>query len=151
MYDFDGVMTNNKVFVDEHGTESVSCHRGDGLAVSMIKELGIRQVVLSTETNPVISARAKKIGLPFFRGVNDKLALLKKFCAEERVALKEVLYIGNDVNDLPVMKAVGYPMAPRDAHPTVHRISRYVFKTAGGDGVIRELLDLLKKFKRKES
>jgi 3-deoxy-D-manno-octulosonate 8-phosphate phosphatase (KDO 8-P phosphatase) len=143
VYDFDGVMTDNKVIVFQDGTEAVVANRGDGLAVGSIKQIGIRQLILSAETNPVVKARAGKLALEVITCCQDKKTDLMDYCIKNGINLNRVLYIGNDLNDLEVMKVVGYPMAPADAHPDIRRISCLVTKAKGGEGVVRELADLL--------
>jgi YrbI family 3-deoxy-D-manno-octulosonate 8-phosphate phosphatase len=143
VYDFDGVMTDNRVSVTEDGLESVEVNRSDGLAVQVFRTHGIRQLILSTETNKVVESRASKLQIDFIQGSNDKLHDLIVFCNQNRIRFEEILYVGNDVNDLDVMREVGFPVAPADAHPQVLRVARYVTKAAGGAGVIRELSDWL--------
>jgi len=144
VYDFDGVMTDNRVLTLQDGTEAVFSNRADGLAVNMIKEMGIPQIILSTEENHVVEARARKIGIPAIHGVDDKLNVLRAYCAEHRIDMKNVLYVGNDVNDLEAMKAVGISAAPADAHPAVKNIAKIILNAPGGAGVVRELADILK-------
>jgi len=143
VYDFDGVMTDNRVLTLQDGTEAVFVNRADGLAINMIKEMGISQIILSTEENAVVEARARKIGIPAIHRVGDKLEALHAYCTEQQIDLKKVLYVGNDVNDLQAMKSVGLSIAPADAHPAVKRIANIVLKSTGGSGVIRELTDLI--------
>ena len=143
VYDFDGVMTDNRVFIDENGKESVVVNRSDGLAVSLIKKMNIQQVIISTEKNPIVSFRAKKLNIDVYYGVNDKALVLNKYCKEKEVSLENVIYIGNDLNDLEVMKIVGLPIAPFDAYAEIKEISKYILKTKGGFGVIRELYNLI--------
>jgi YrbI family 3-deoxy-D-manno-octulosonate 8-phosphate phosphatase len=143
VYDFDGVMTDNRVLTLQDGTEAVFATRADGLAVSMIKEMGFAQIILSTEENPVVEARARKIGIPSIHGVGDKLKVLEAYCAEQKISLKKVLFVGNDINDLQAMISVGISVATSDAHPTVKKIAKFVLKTPGGAGAIRELADYL--------
>ena len=140
VYDFDGVLTDNRVYVSEDGKESVCCNRSDGLAIKRIKEMGIAQMIISTETNKIVSARATKIGIPVIQGVASKKEALLEYCDKLSVNLKETLYIGNDVNDLEAMLAVGFPVCPKDAYPEIKKIARLVIPVLGGDGVIRELL-----------
>ena len=147
MYDFDGVMTNNKVIVDQRGNESVIVNRGDGLAVSIIKRMNIPQLILSTEANPVVLKRAKKLNIICINGVEDKKEKLKEYCIQNDINFKDVLYIGNDINDLDIMKMVGHPYCPADAHESIKCISKRIMSSKGGDGVIRELLDLITKQK----
>jgi YrbI family 3-deoxy-D-manno-octulosonate 8-phosphate phosphatase len=107
--------------------------------------MGIQQIILSTEINPVVAMRAKKIGLPGFQGINDKAATLVSYCKEHKLDLTRIVFVGNDTNDLKCMQLVSWPIAPEDAHPEIKRISRIVLKTKGGAGVVRELADLFKK------
>ncbi|MDR1869270.1 MAG: HAD hydrolase family protein [Treponema sp.] len=139
-YDFDGVLTDNKVFVSEDGKESVCCNRSDGLAIKKIKEMGIAQMIISTETNKIVSARAAKLDIPVIQGVANKKETLLEYCEKLSVNLKETLYIGNDINDLEAMLAVGFPVCPKDAYPEIKKIAKLVIPVSGGDGVIRELL-----------
>jgi len=141
VYDFDGVMTDNKVLVFEDGREAVFCNRSDGLAVQKIKELGINQLILSTETNKVVEARAKKLNIEIIYGVDNKLAALKEYCDKNKCDRKKVLYIGNDLNDLEAMKFAGYPVAPKDAYEQIKKTAKLVLNAKGGEGVIRELYE----------
>jgi YrbI family 3-deoxy-D-manno-octulosonate 8-phosphate phosphatase len=143
IYDFDGVMTDNRVILREDGLESVIVNRSDGLAVEMIKDMGIRQMILSKEKNKVVETRAKKLDIPVLQGIDNKKEALVRYCLSEGINLQSVAYIGNDLNDLEVMKVVGFPACPSDACKEVKKISRVVFKAAGGAGVVRELLDHL--------
>lgn len=144
VYDFDGVMTDNKVILREDGLESVIVNRSDGLAVSRLKSCGIPQVILSTDKNKVAAKRAQKLDIPIIQGVSDKRESLKKYCCKNNVSLKDVVYVGNDLNDLEAMKSVGYPICPSDACKEVRAISRIILSAVGGDGVVRELLDYIK-------
>jgi len=143
VYDFDGVMTDNRVFVDQDGREAVAANRSDGLGVGMIRRLGVDQCILSTETNPVVLARAAKVGLDAEGGVADKAAALTALAKRRGVSLAEVLFVGNDVNDAGAMALAGFRVAPADAHPSVLALAGYVTLARGGHGVIRELADLL--------
>ena len=143
VYDFDGVMTNNKVFVDQYGNEMVEVSRADGLGIGEIRKLGIQQIILSTETNTVVSARAKKLNLFCLQGVDNKAQALTEYCNEHQISLSHVAYVGNDINDLEVMKLVGVTFCPADAHVSIKKISQYILESKGGEGVSREILDLL--------
>lgn len=144
-YDFDGVMTDNKVMVNEDGQETVSVNRSDGLAVSLLKKENIPQYIVSTEKNPVVSMRAKKLDIPVSQDVGNKAEVVNKICKENGYSIERAVFIGNDTNDLEVMQIVGYPVVPQDAHPSVKNIARIVLKTSGGEGVIREFAGLLLK------
>jgi YrbI family 3-deoxy-D-manno-octulosonate 8-phosphate phosphatase len=140
VYDFDGVLTDNRVYVSEDGNESVCCNRSDGLAIKTIKEMGITQMIISTETNKIVSARAAKLDIPVMQGVEDKKEALLEYCDKLSVNLKETLYIGNDINDLEAMLTVGFPVCPKDAYPEIKKIAKLVIPVSGGYGVIRKLL-----------
>ena len=143
VYDFDGVMTNNKVYVNQYGKEMVQVNRADGLGVSEIKKLEIEQIIISTEKNPVVSARASKLGIPCLQGIDNKKDALLNHCDKNDFKLNHVAYVGNDINDLGAMKLVGYSFCPTDSHEIIKKISNQVMKTKGGHGVIRELLDFI--------
>lgn len=140
-YDFDGVMTDNRVLVFDNGTEAVWANRSDGLAIGLITELGLPQIILSMEENPVVAVRAKKLGIPVLQGVRDKRSALERHAAEHGFAVGRIAYIGNDINDLQVMKLVGYPIAPADAAPAIREIAVHVTRAGGGQGVIREIYE----------
>ena len=143
IYDFDGVMTNNKVYVDQNGNEIVQVNRSDGLGVSEIKKLGCEQMIVSTEENPVVSVRAKKLGLPCFQGIENKSLEIASYCKKKNITLNSVAYVGNDINDLEAMKIVGTTFCPADAHEMIKNISDHVLCTKGGDGVVREILEFI--------
>jgi len=143
IYDFDGVMTDNKVYVDQDGRETVKVNRADGFGVAEIKKLGIKQIIISTEKNPVVSARATKLGIPYLQGVDNKMGELLDYCKKNEVNVNYVAYVGNDINDKEAMEISGVTFCPADAHEDIKAISDHVLKTKGGEGVIRELLDLI--------
>ena len=143
VYDFDGVMTDNKVIVNQDGKESVVVNRADGLAVGILRKKGIEQVIITTETNPVVIARAQKLKLPVIHSVEDKRKVLEEFCKKNKIALENVVYIGNDINDIEAMRLVGWPVCPADAADEVKKISKVIISRRGGEGVIRELLKIL--------
>lgn len=139
VYDFDGVMTDNKCYLNQNGEESVCVNRGDGLGIYMIKKLGIPQVILSTEENKVVSKRGKKLDIPVFQGVLNKADTLSNYCNKNNFSLDRTLFIGNDLNDKDAMILVSFPVCPSDAHIEIQALSKIVFPQRGGDGVIREL------------
>lgn len=143
VYDFDGVMTNNRATVNEHGEESVTVNRGDGQGIDLIRSVGIEQLILSTETNQVVKARANKLKLEVAHGIADKRAAMLEILRNKSLDWEQVLYVGNDVNDLEAMKRVGCAIAPADAHPSILGIAHVILASKGGEGVIRELADLL--------
>jgi 3-deoxy-D-manno-octulosonate 8-phosphate phosphatase (KDO 8-P phosphatase) len=144
VYDFDGVMTNNKVYLSQNGNETVQVNRADGLGVSEIKILGIEQIIISTETNPVVTTRANKLGINCLQGVENKKEALKIYCKKNDLDLKNVAYVGNDINDKEAMEIVGHSFCPGDAHNSIKELSNHTLKVKGGEGVVRELYEILK-------
>lgn len=138
--DFDGVFTDNKVYVSQDGTESVRCDRGDTVGLKRMRELGIDLVVISQEQNPVVQHRCAKIGVTAFNGIDDKLGVLERLCKEQSIALEDICYLGNDVNDAECLKAVGLPAVVADAHESVKRLAAYVSPRKGGDGAVRDVI-----------
>ncbi len=141
--DFDGVFTDNTVWVTEDGKESVRCWRSDGLGLSKLKKAGILVWVLSTEVNPVVSQRCKKLQIPCIQGQENKGEALAKLAQEQGVPLNEILYMGNDINDLGCLESAGVSVIVQDAHPDVYAVADYRTKTPGGFGAVRELCDWL--------
>lgn len=141
VFDFDGVLTDNRVLVFDDGREAVFCNRADGLAFDVFRSRNIPVCILSTETSPVVAARAKKLGVPVQSGLGDKATALERLCADKGYALARTMYVGNDINDLAVMRLAGYPVAVADAHETVRDAAWCVLKTRGGEGVAREIVE----------
>ncbi|MEK0337739.1 MAG: HAD hydrolase family protein [Nitrosopumilus sp.] len=145
VYDFDGVMTNNQVLIMQDGKEAVFCNRDDGWAIRKIKEMGIVQLILSSEKNPIVISRALKLSIQCISGCLNKEKRLRQFCRDENLLLVRTIYIGNSLNDLKIMKIVGYSIAPIDAHPDIIKVAGYVTKRKGGEGVILEVLERIVK------
>ncbi|MCX4764559.1 N-acylneuraminate cytidylyltransferase [Streptomyces sp. NBC_01275] len=137
--DFDGTQTDDRVLIDSDGREFVSVHRGDGLGIAALRNSGLKMLILSTEQNPVVAARARKLKLPVLHGIDRKDLALKQWCEEQGIAPERVLYVGNDVNDLPCFALVGWPVAVASAHDVVRGAARAVTAVPGGDGAIREI------------
>ncbi|WP_407111002.1 cytidylyltransferase domain-containing protein [Streptomyces sp. DSM 116494] len=137
--DFDGTQTDDRVLIDSDGREFVSVHRGDGLGIGALRRSGLKMLILSTEQNPVVAARARKLRLPVLHGIDRKDLALKQWCEEQGIAPERVLYVGNDVNDLPCFALVGWPVAVASAHDVVRGAARAVTTLPGGDGAIREI------------
>lgn len=139
--DFDGVHTDDTAIVDADGGERVRVSREDGMGVSLLRRAGIPMLILSTEVNPVVRARADKLRVPVLHGIDDKESALRRWADENAVPLADIAYLGNDVNDLPAMRIVGWPIAVADAHPLVRAEARVVLERRGGDGAVRELVE----------
>ncbi len=142
-FDFDGVFTDNTVYVDQNGMESVRCWRSDGIGLARLNGLGVRTVILSTEENPVVSVRAKKLKTECRQGIVDKAEAIIEFCNELGVELQQAMFVGNDVNDIPALKSVGLPIAVFDAHLEILPYVLYRTVSKGGQGAVREVCDLI--------
>ncbi|WP_240107437.1 acylneuraminate cytidylyltransferase [Streptomyces sp. MUM 203J] len=137
--DFDGTQTDDRVLVDADGRETVAVHRGDGLGIAALRRAGLHLLILSTEQNPVVAARARKLRVPVLHGIDRKDLALKHWCEEYGVDPQRVLYAGNDVNDLPCFGLVGWPVAVANAHGAVRAAARAVTTVPGGEGAVREI------------
>jgi YrbI family 3-deoxy-D-manno-octulosonate 8-phosphate phosphatase len=145
VFDFDGVFTDNRVLVSSDGRETVICDRADGHGISRLRRFGIPLVVISAETDPVVAARCQKLELECLQGVDDKLAALCRLVHDRGAALSNTVYVGNDINDLLCLKAVGCAVVPGDAHADVRPHAHVVLTCSGGRGAVRELCDAILK------
>jgi YrbI family 3-deoxy-D-manno-octulosonate 8-phosphate phosphatase len=141
VFDFDGVLTDNIVHIDNNGNEMVSCSRADGLAFDVLRKLDKPCQILSTENNTVVSARANKLGISVLQGVKNKEKSLRNLVKRKGYKLSNVLYVGNDLNDYNSMRISGFSACPADSHPKIKKISNFILKTNGGKGIVRELLE----------
>jgi 3-deoxy-D-manno-octulosonate 8-phosphate phosphatase (KDO 8-P phosphatase) len=141
-FDFDGVFTDNMVYVMQDGSEAVRCYRGDGIGLQKLKKRGIETVIVSTESNPVVSARARKLKIRCFQNCEDKRKNLENLAQEMGISLEEIAFVGNDINDLPCLISVGFPIVVQDAHPDVLSLAAYRTRNRGGHGAVREVCDL---------
>jgi len=152
VYDFDGVFTDNKVYLNKEGDEWVCCNRSDGLGFNILKsyqlkhDLQFHQMILSKEKNPVVLARAKKLEIDCHHGISNKKQYLEKYLKDkvpDNDLFSGLVYLGNDLNDLPMIKSAGFSVAPNDAHDIVKNSASVVLKTVGGQGFIRDFIEYL--------
>ncbi|MCC6146337.1 MAG: acylneuraminate cytidylyltransferase, partial [Anaerolineaceae bacterium] len=150
--DFDGVLTDNRVWVDQDGRESVASSRGDGMGLRLLRETGVDVIVISTEVNPVVQARCRKLNIPAITGVWEKGGVLQDYMKEHDISSQNVVFLGNDINDLACFSVAGYGVAVADAVPEVLRQADLILTRNGGYGAVRELCDriLLRKKQRLE-
>lgn len=143
--DFDGVVTDNLVLTDQDGKESVVASRSDSMHIKKLHEIGIEVMILSSEPNPVVMARAKKMGVEAMHGIGmqDKGRVMREVLAQKNVKAEHVVYLGNDLNDLPCFEVAGWSVAVADAYPEIIRAADYVLTKTGGHGAIRELCELI--------
>ena len=140
-FDFDGVLTDNCVYVSNEGNETVRCTRSDGLAFDAMKKIGIWCCILSTETNKVVVERGNKLKIPVYYGVTDKAATIIQIAQSNAIDLSSSAYVGNDLNDYHAMKKCKFGICPSDSHHAIKMISDVVLVSKGGEGVVRELIE----------
>ena len=143
VFDFDGVFTDDRVLVDEHGKEAVYVSRRDGMGIEMLRSAGVAMIVISKERNPVVARRCEKLRLEYCQSEDHKISALRAWICDRRLDSEHVIYVGNDVNDLECMAAVGCAVAPADAHPAALAVASIVLRSEGGKGAIRELADMV--------
>lgn len=143
LLDFDGVLTDNRVIVSESGEESVVCSRADGIGIARLRSLGIPCCVVSSEENAVVERRCEKLGVRCFRGVKSKVEVAEALGVELGVSPGEMLFVGNDVNDLDVLRFVGLGVAVADAAPEVQQVVSLLLERRGGFGAVREICDMV--------
>jgi YrbI family 3-deoxy-D-manno-octulosonate 8-phosphate phosphatase len=148
VFDFDGVFTDNRVWVNERGEELLAFSRSDGLGLRRLDEVGVGCLIVSMEQNPIVGARAQKLRIDCVQGVEDKLSVLRERSDQLGIALADTAFLGNDINDAECLEAVGLPVVPADAWPEVKPLARWVLERAGGAGCVREFCDAVWEAKR---
>ena len=141
IFDFDGVLTDNKVFVNEDGSESVICSRSDGLAFDVLRKIKKKFFILSTETNQVVTKRGEKIQAHVIQSSTNKLESVRLIAKKYKLSLDKLCFIGNDINDLEAMNICGVSVCPNDSHNLIKKCAQIILKRNGGDGVVRELIE----------
>ncbi len=141
IFDFDGVLTNNLVYLNQDGIESVGCSRSDGLAFDVLRKLSKPAFILSTESNTVVSARANKLKIEVLQCSVNKVDSLKQIIKNKHYNSDKILFVGNDLNDYQAMQFCGYSACPSDSHAKIKDIADIVLNAKGGNGVVRELLE----------
>lgn len=142
-FDFDGVFTDNSVYVSQDGIETVRCWRSDGLGLSRLRSVGVQAIIISTETNQVVSVRAQKLNLPCKYGVEDKASSILSTCEELQIEPQQTMFVGNDINDIPAFRSIGIPVGVADAYPEIYPYILYRTQKPGGFGAVREICDLV--------
>jgi YrbI family 3-deoxy-D-manno-octulosonate 8-phosphate phosphatase len=142
-FDFDGVFTDNRVYVMQNGEEAVVCDRSDGMGISMLRTAGVPMVIISTETNPVVAVRGAKLKLKVLQGAEDKLPALEAWASGQGLTLAEVAFVGNDINDVDCLSAAGVGVVVADAYPVAVEASDMQLSRDGGRGAVREFADIV--------
>lgn len=139
--DCDGCLTDGGMYYSENGDELKKFNTRDGMGFSLLREKGILTGIVTSENVELNRRRAKKLQLDYLEaGCKDKLTVIKNICERRRIDIKNVCYIGDDINDIEAIKAVGFGCCPADAMPEVKKIADYITIAKGGDGVIREVV-----------
>jgi YrbI family 3-deoxy-D-manno-octulosonate 8-phosphate phosphatase len=141
--DFDGCLTDDRVWLNQDGEEFVAANRKDGLAVKRLKNLGIQIVITSTETNKVVLARGTKMGVEVLQGLSDKAESIDQYLKQKNLSWKDVWYLGNDINDIGAIRKAKFSICPSDAVKVIKKEVDLKLKTKGGYGVLSELVTLI--------
>ena len=142
--DCDGCLTDGGMYYSEHGDELKKFNTRDGMGFALLRDKGILTGIITSESVDLNRRRAEKLKLDILEsGCKDKVSTIKKICRERSINLSNVCYIGDDINDVEAIKSVGFGCAPADAIQQVKEHAKYVTKAKGGEGVIREIVELL--------
>ncbi len=140
--DVDGVLTDAGMYYSENGEELKKFNTRDGKGIELLRKSGIKTALITSEESKIVESRAKKLGFDYiFQGVSNKVDVLNKLSLESKISLDEVAYIGDDINDLDVLKVVGFSSCPFDAMKQNREIVHYVCKLKGGEGCVREFIE----------
>lgn len=142
-FDFDGVFTDDRVWVSQTGEESIACSRSDGMGIGLLRQAGVQMIIISKEPNPVVTARARKLSLEVIQGCDDKLPEFVRWLERIGVSVEHSAFMGNDINDLECMQHAAVAIAPADAHSSALAVADYITQKPGGNGAIREMADVL--------
>jgi 3-deoxy-D-manno-octulosonate 8-phosphate phosphatase (KDO 8-P phosphatase) len=142
--DVDGVLTDGRLYFGPRGESLKVFHVRDGLGLVQLRRAGFAVAVISGRRSPMVTVRCRELGIAHVhQGVADKIAVLTRLCARLKITPAECACIGDDLPDLPLMRAVAHSFAVADAHPQVLRAAGHVTRLPGGAGAVREVCDLL--------
>lgn len=146
--DFDGVLTDGYVYVDENGRETVRCSHRDGMGIKMLIRAGVKVIVVSGQISPYVAARCQKMDIPFFQNVRNKARVIDIVMGAKQWTGDDVVFMGDDLNDIEAMTIPGITaITVADAADEVKSRAHYVTKNKGGEGAVREVCDLILKAK----
>jgi 3-deoxy-D-manno-octulosonate 8-phosphate phosphatase (KDO 8-P phosphatase) len=143
VFDFDGVFTDNRVITAQDGSESVICWRSDGIGLTRLIKLGVRAIILSTETNSIVSVRASKLKIHCIQSVEDKATAILEICNKYDISPNDTMFVGNDINDISAFSSIGFPVGVADSYDEVNPYILFRTKKPGGFGAVREICDLV--------
>jgi len=142
--DVDGVLTDAGMYYSESGDELKKFNTRDGMGIKLLQRVGLITALITMEETKLVTRRGEKLAIPeVHQGAGDKLAVLRDLVARHDLTLQEVAFMGDDVNDLGALQAVGFSAAPADAMPAVLKVVDYVCRKGGGEGAVREVVDLI--------
>ncbi|MBE0651173.1 MAG: HAD hydrolase family protein [Bacteroidales bacterium] len=150
MFDYDGVMTDGKVILQHDAPPLRTANVRDGYILQLAVKLGYNVVVISGGFSRSMENRFESLNIKdAFTGVKDKMEVYRKYLKEKGINNEEVLYMGDDIPDIPVMKVVGVPVCPLDAAEEVRNVSVYISDKKGGDGCVRDIIEQVMKVQGK--
>ncbi|KAF4516144.1 hypothetical protein B566_EDAN000382 [Ephemera danica] len=142
--DVDGVLTDAGMYYSESGDEWKKFNTRDGMGIKLLQKAGYVTAIVTQERTKMVARRAEKLAIPeLHQGVMDKLTVIREMAGRHGLSLSQVAYIGDDVNDLEALRAVGFSAAPADGMPIVCDAVQYVCRTKGGEGAVREIAEML--------
>ena len=150
--DVDGVLTDGSIYYGPDGQVFKRYNVYDGYGIRRLQESGVLVVFVSADDHDMIRSRARRLGVEeVYLGVPDKGELVRQIMEREGLEVEEACYVGDDIPDLPAMKAVGVPVAVANARPEIKAVAAYVTQVRGGEGAVREIAELILKAKCGES
>ena len=142
--DVDGVLTDAGMYYSESGDEWKKFNTRDGMGIKLLQRAGLITAIVTQERTRLVARRAEKLAIPeLHQGVMDKLSVIREMAALHSLSLQQVAYIGDDVNDIEALKAVGFSAAPADGLPQVLKVVDYICRQKGGEGAVRELVEMI--------
>ena len=142
--DVDGVLTDAGMYYAESGDEWKKFNTRDGMGIKLLQKAGFITAIVTQERTKLVARRAEKLAIPeLHQGVMDKLSVIREVASRHGLTLSQVAYIGDDVNDLEALRAVGFSAAPADGMPVVRDVVDYVCRMKGGEGAVREIVEML--------
>ena len=142
-FDVDGTLTDGRLYFDSEGSESKAFHVHDGQGLVQLRRFDIRIALITARNSKVAERRGAELGAEVYVGAGDKLACVRELCGKFDLGLEQVAFMGDDLPDIPPMRAVGLAVAPANAHPWTREHAHWQTSNAGGEGAARELCDLL--------
>ncbi|PLS01494.1 KdsC family phosphatase [Neobacillus cucumis] len=142
VFDVDGVLTDGKLYIGSDGHEYKAFHTQDGMGISLAHYAGIKTAIITGRTSEAVAKRAKELKINYvFQGIHHKLEVLQQMISEMKISLDEVCYVGDDINDLPILKVCGFGAVPNNAVPLVREQVQFVSQHNGGEGAVRDIIE----------